>query len=70
MTEIPKNLMQSLLDEIERVKEIKAEYDKIPAGFFAATIMERDLKNAQEAIGTGDVSAMVRCLSHLKLYEL
>ena len=69
MTEV-KNLMQGLLDEIDRVREIQAEYKKVPGGAFADFMIEQDIEKAKEAAGIGDVVAMMLSYSKLKEYEL
>ncbi len=63
------NLMQGLLDEMDRVKEIKAEYDKLPTGKFASLMMEADLKVAKDAAGIGDVIKMMVSYEKLKEYS-
>lgn len=65
-----KNLIQGLLDEMERVREIQAEYEKIPEGTIAATFMEADLSEAEEAYSIGDAIEMLRCYGKLKKYQL
>ena len=70
MTTKVKNLTQGLLDEMDRVKKIKAEYDKLPTGKFAAAFMAADLEAAKQAVGEGDAIAMIRCYEKLKEYQL
>lgn len=65
-----KNLMQGLCEEIDRVKEIKKEYEAIPGGVFAATLMGIDIANAEKARNEGDVINMLCAYTALKEYEL
>ena len=69
MAEI-QNLVQGLLSEINRVQEIKLEYEKIPAGKLAAHLMGEDIRKAMAAVGRGDIGSMARYHNILKQYEL
>lgn len=65
------NLIEGLLSEIDRVTEIKNEYDAIPGGRFAASLMELDIKRAKEAIGGhADITEIIEILNDLKGYTL
>jgi len=70
MTTETQNLMTGLLDEIIRVTEIKQIYLTIPAGTFAATLMELSIQKAKEAIKNDDTIAMIQAYEELKGYEL
>lgn len=71
-TQKPQNLMDGILSEMNRVREIIKEYDALPrsAGLFASTIMKASIKNAEYVIGFGDVIAMLAAYEDLKSYEL
>ncbi len=69
MSEV-KNLMQGLLEEMNRVREIIQVYKKTPGGQLAAAMMEEAIKLAEEAAGVGDVIEMLKCYEQLKNYEL
>lgn len=66
-----KNLMQGLLDEIERVKGIETLYRELPgnAGVFAASQMKSDLEQAKFAIGVWDVEGMAIWYERLKEWK-
>ena len=66
-----KNLMDGLLEEMNRVREIIAEYESLPngAGGFAAAIMKADIKRTEKSISDNDVVAMLREYSQLKTWE-
>ncbi len=64
------NLMEGLLSEMNRVREIIAEYDKIPAGYFVAAFMRDSVKNAETAIAENDVVKMLGAHQDLKEWEL
>ncbi len=64
-----KNLMQSLLDEMNRVREVIKAYEDTPNGEFAATQMRNDIKRAEKAAGIGDVNEMIEMYQRLKTYE-
>lgn len=70
MSTTTKNLTESLVDEITRVTEIKAEYEKIPTGAFAAAFMNADIDAAKKAMGSGDTVGMLLSYQKLKTYTL
>lgn len=56
------NLIEGLINECNRVREIILEYKSLPnnAGLLAATLMEYDIKKAEKAISEGDTIEMMR----------
>ena len=66
------NLIEGLLSEMNRVREIIKEYDSIPnnAGAFASMMMNQSIKNAEALISNGDTTGMLKAYSDLKEYEL
>ena len=60
------NLMDGLVDELNRNRELKAEYDKIPTGFFGASMIKIDIKIGEDAINSGDVIQMMTAYTALK----
>lgn len=66
-----RTLMDGLLDEMNRVRELIAEYKSLPNGVgnLGAALMEINIKEAEQSIRTGDVIEMMRCYSHLKTCE-
>lgn len=60
-------LMQSLLDEMNRNRELLTEYERIgPAGMFGAAMIKNDIRMAERAISEGDVVAMLQAYEKLK----
>ena len=55
-------LMDGILSEIERCSRLKAMYDEIPAGAFGSTMIQRAIDNAKNAVASGDIGEMMRCL--------
>jgi len=66
-----KNLIEGLLEEMDRVREMITEYKSLPknAGLFAATMMEADIKKAEKAISEGETIQMMVLYNALKQYE-
>jgi len=66
-----KNLIEGLQKEMNRVREMMVEYRSLPkgAGCFAASLMELNIKNAEEAISEGDAIKMIEALKSLKEYN-
>lgn len=66
-----KNLMQGLLEQRDRVKDLLKTYEQLPnnAGAFGAIILRDYLSKADNAITTGDVIEMIKCYENLKNAE-
>lgn len=64
--------MQGLQREMNRVREIIKEYDKLPnnAGAFASGMMKNSIQNAEHLIVIGDTIGMMKAFSDLESYEL
>jgi hypothetical protein len=66
------NLMEGLLNEIERVSGMISEY-QMPylkgAGAFAAAMIKIDIDKAKKAISNDDIVAMLGSYEKLKDYE-
>lgn len=62
------NLIDGLLKEINRVRELIKEYESLPdnAGFFGASMMKNSIANAEKAIASGDVVAELKAYQDLK----
>ena len=63
------NLIEGLLEEIERNEELARVYDIIPTGAFGATMIRIDIKRAREAIANGDVIEEMQVYEALKNNE-
>jgi len=66
-----KNLMEGLLEEMNRAREMMAEYQSLPknAGMFTSVMIQRDITRAENAIANGDTIQMIASLKLLKEYE-
>lgn len=65
------NMIEAIQAECNRLREkVIPEYDKIPEGIFAATMMRHSIKLAEAAIASGDVVECVAALQDLRGYEL
>lgn len=63
------NLMDGLLKEMNRAREIKKMYDEIPVGQFGAHFIQQSINRAERAISSGDVVEMLAAYSELKEIE-
>lgn len=65
------NLIEGLLKEMNRVRELIKIYESLPdgAGFIAASMMKVSIKKAEEAIATGDIVAELKAYEDLKGFE-
>ena len=69
MTDKTKSLAEALPDEMARVRVVLGHYQEIgPAGMFGAAFIEQDLREADQAVISGDIVRMVR--SYKKLQEI
>lgn len=61
------NLMEGLLRQMNRCRELVKEYEKIgPTGIFGKTMIEQDIKNAEKAMGGGDIAEMIAAYKNLE----
>lgn len=65
------NLIEALLSEIDRVKEMIPIYQELPnnAGLLTSKFMEAEIKQAETAISNGDTIQMIASLKKLREYE-
>lgn len=65
------NLMQGLLSEISRAKDILTEYEQLPncAGKIGAAMIIIYIKKAEQSIIENDVIKMLSCYESLKNIE-
>jgi hypothetical protein len=64
------SLAEALPREQARVREILGHYKEIgPAGMFGAAFIEADLREADQAVMSGDVVRMIRAYEKLKEIE-
>lgn len=62
-----KSLAEAMPLEQARVRELLVEYKALgPVGGFGAMMIERDLKEADAAVMSGDVVRMIRAYEALK----
>lgn len=61
------NLVEGLLAETNRVRDVVGHYDEIgPAGAIGAAMIRADISRAEAALGSGDVVAMLQALATLR----
>ena len=62
-----KTLASALPQEMARVRTVLGHYKEIGhAGIFGAAMIEQDLRNADRAVMSGDVVAMLRAMKALQ----
>lgn len=64
-----KSVVEALADEIERNRKLLELYRQIPTGAFGAKMIELDIKNAVEALVSGDVVEIVEAYEAIKNNE-
>ena len=62
------NLIEGLQREINRCRELAAEYDRLPngVGVFGATAIRNEIIQAEQAIASGDTVLMMRLFRSLE----
>lgn len=61
------NLMDGLLSELNRNRQLLQEYKNIgPAGMFGAAFIQQAITRGEQAIKEGDVIKMISAYSELK----
>jgi len=64
-------LIGAILSECNRLRDtVLPEYDKIPEGKLAATLMRQAIKEGEEAVASGDAVECVSALQKLRSYQL
>lgn len=65
------NLIQALIREMSRAREVLKLYEEIPqgAGAFGAAMIKMEIKNAEEALATNDVVKIIAAYTALKEIE-
>lgn len=68
----PQNLMDGIISEMNRVREIITQYKRLPGnvGGIASSLMADDIKDAEQSIKDGNVIQMMICYSKLKEWEM
>ncbi len=61
-----KTLASELPVEQARVRKVLAIYQSIPEGIFGAAMIEQSLKDADEAVMSGDIIKMLAAYNDLK----
>lgn len=65
-TEESKNIIQGLLEEIARNRELLKEYERIPEGIFGVAVIKHTIARAELAMAQGDTIAMIIEYQNLK----
>jgi len=60
------DLMDALLQELNRNRELVRLYRDFPEGTYAAGMIEQDIKSGERAIADNDVVRMLRSYERLK----
>lgn len=60
------SLMKSMHKEMNRLRELKKEYDLIPAGFLGATVIQNSIDMAEKSIEDDDVVKMLVAYEDMK----
>jgi len=65
------NIISAIQAECNRIREtVLPEYEKIPTGLFAATMMRMSIKRGEAAIACGDVEECISSLRDLRGWKL
>jgi hypothetical protein len=65
--EVLMNLMEGLIAEANRCRELVKEYEAIgPAGAIGALLIKQKIQDAERAMGSGDVLDMLKAYEGLK----
>lgn len=60
------NMAEALAKEIERNRELLKLYQEIPTGVFGAMMIDLDIKNAVEALASGDAIKIIETYESMK----
>jgi len=60
------DLMDALLQELNRNRELLSIYENFPEGTYGAMMIKQDIKDGEKAIADNDAVAMLRVYKRLK----
>jgi hypothetical protein len=63
------NIIEGIHEQCDRVRKIIAIYDTVPMGHIAATMMRESIKQAEDAISSGDTIKMISTFKNLQQWE-
>lgn len=70
MPEATENILETLMRELDRNRELLVEYKAIgPPGQFGASMIQQSIKRGERAIAESDTVAMIKCYEDLKTNE-
>jgi len=53
------NLVEAMQKEMNRLRELKKEYDLIPTGFMGGAVIQGCIDSSEKSIASGDVVQML-----------
>jgi len=59
-------MLEALLNEMNRAREVLKLYEEIPVGAFGAMMIRQTIIKAEKAIASGDITQMIVSLQELK----
>ena len=60
------NLIEGIQSEMNRVRELRGEYARIPTGMFGMAVIDAAIKQGETAIASGDVIEMLKAYKELE----
>jgi len=63
------NLVQGMLEELARARELLKVYEDIPTGAFGAAVIRAAIKDAEQSMAVQDLPDMIRAFKALEKLE-
>jgi vacuolar-type H+-ATPase subunit E/Vma4 len=63
------NLIEGLIEQMNRVRELIKLYEQTPNGSTAAAMMKQSIQKAEQAMSKGDTIQMMVCYTDLEGYK-
>lgn len=63
------NLVQGMLEELARARELLRLYEGIPTGVFGAAVIRAAIKDAEQSMAVQDLPDMIRAFEALEKLE-
>ncbi len=63
------NLIEGLIEQMNRCREVLKQYEQIPEGAIGASFIRQDIANAETAMASGDAVKMLAAYKTLESVE-
>lgn len=66
---MPTNLMEGVMAELRRCRDLLRAYEAIPTGAFGAHLIRQAIREAEDAIASDDIIRLIQAYENLKGFQ-